>query len=307
MIMIGGDNLSLDYTIVGLLAQTGFSEVFMSDMRPMILWAASVGPFSADPIFERHMKEFLSRLDLITVRETATLDYLRSIGITENVQLVADPAFLLKPQPLSLDEIVRTDVGTDLLGLNLSPLVDDAQYGRQQIDAKSTATDIVRFVEKAVQEFGLSVVLVPHVDPLGQPYGTSDTEYMKPIFERLRHLGNRVALAPSTLNAAQLKYVIGNCRYFIGARTHSTIASLSSGIPTISIAYSVKARGLNRDLFGHERYVLPTPQLSLATLIDGLKLLIADESDIRALLQQKIPTWQERARLSGQLLAKYLP
>lgn len=49
---------------------------------------------------------------------------------------------------------------------------------------------------------------------------------------------------------------------FIGARTHATIAAYSSLVPTLVVGYSVKARGIARDLFGTEKnYVLPVQLL----------------------------------------------
>lgn len=306
MILIGGDNFSLDYTTAGLLGQTAFSEVFLRRGTPMVLWAASVGPFAAEPVFERYMAGFLNRLDLITVRETVSQDYLHGIGVRDQVHLVADPAFLLEPEALPLDTLVPAEAGAGLLGLNLSPLVDQARYGRRPQDAQATVGEVLRFIESAVRDHDLSVVLVPHVDPLTGGPGNSDSAYLGPILAGVGHLGPRVSLAPSHLNAAQLKHLIGTCRFFIGARTHATIASLSSGVPTLSIAYSIKARGLNRDLFGHERYVLPTPQLSAASLTAGLETLLADEASIRELLGRRIPEWQQRARQSACLLARHL-
>jgi polysaccharide pyruvyl transferase WcaK-like protein len=49
----------------------------------------------------------------------------------------------------------------------------------------------------------------------------------------------------------------------VGARTHSTIAAYSSGVKTLVIGYSVKSRGIAKDLFGdYEGYVLPVQELS---------------------------------------------
>lgn len=51
-------------------------------------------------------------------------------------------------------------------------------------------------------------------------------------------------------------------RFFVGARTHATIAAYSTGVPTLVVGYSVKARGIALDLFGTEDgYVLPVQQL----------------------------------------------
>jgi len=115
-----------------------------------------------------------------------------------------------------------------------------------------------------------------------------------------------ISLAPRTLNAAQLKYLISQCRFFMGARTHSTIAGFSTGVPTASIAYSIKARGLNRDIFGHERYVIPTKALAASSLTSCLETLIAEEDAIRAHLAATVPDIRKRSALSAAYLAERL-
>ncbi|HEU0305515.1 MAG TPA: polysaccharide pyruvyl transferase family protein [Lysobacter sp.] len=101
---------------------------------------------------------------------------------------------------------------------------------------------------------------------------------------------------PHELNAAQIKYVISQLRFFIGARTHSTIAALSSGIPTVSIAYSVKARGINRDLFGNERAVLPTTEVTADSLQQSLDWLLREERSLQETLARRIPQLQDEAK-----------
>jgi polysaccharide pyruvyl transferase WcaK-like protein len=62
--------------------------------------------------------------------------------------------------------------------------------------------------------------------------------------------------------AEVLKGYISKCSFFVGARTHSTIAAYSSGVPTLVIGYSVKSRGIATDLFGtYDRYVLPVQDI----------------------------------------------
>ncbi len=106
----------------------------------------------------------------------------------------------------------------------------------------------------------------------------------------------RICLAPRRMNAVQTKFLISQCRFFIGARTHATIAAWSTSVPTVSISYSIKALGLNTDLFGDLSYVLETPRISRNTLWESLEKLRADEEKIKNLLRLKIPQWQQRAR-----------
>src|SRR3546814_18179068 len=72
---------------------------------------------------------------------------------------------------------------------------------------------------------------------------------------------------------------------------------MSSTVPTISISYSIKARGINRDLFGDLPVVLDTPSLNLQTLTEKLELLQSEEKRIKEILEKTLPEW--RARESG--------
>src|SRR3546814_6810430 len=77
---------------------------------------------------------------------------------------------------------------------------------------------------------------------------------------------------------------------------------MSSTVPTISSSYSIKARGLNRDLFGDLPVVLDTPSLNLQTLTEKLELLQSEEKRIKEILEKTLPEWRARARGAvGQL------
>ena len=67
---------------------------------------------------------------------------------------------------------------------------------------------------------------------------------------------NRVILLPNNLTAIQYKGYIARMRFFIGARTHATIAAYSNCVPTMVLGYSIKSRGIAKDLFGEEKLVL---------------------------------------------------
>ena len=55
-------------------------------------------------------------------------------------------------------------------------------------------------------------------------------------------------MAPYKLSAAEYKYLIAHCRFGVFARTHAAIAAYSSGIPCVTIGYSVKAQGIGNDM-----------------------------------------------------------
>lgn len=303
ILMIGGDVITLDYGPAPLLWNTGFAEFFLKRGMPVMLWGASTGPFSKDPEIEAYMAGFFRRLTTITVRETITQAYLAGLGVKDNVTLVADPAFILKTEQLDASSFWPAESVEGVLGFNISPLI---QKFRPPGESPAVLhSEVVAFLRDVIEKKHFSVLLVPHVDSLdGAVEGdNSDSRYMNGILEQLRDLGSRIGMVPPGMNAAQLKYLIAQCRFFIGGRTHSTIAALSSGVPTISIAYSVKAKGLNHDLFGDINYVLETPLVSRQTLADKMNLLFQEELAIHHHLSHRIGAWQEKAQISVEVLS----
>ena len=304
IVMTGGDVISLDYGLPSLIWNTRLVEPWLDDGKPTILWAASVGPFEREPAMLGYMSRFLRKLGNITVRETFTAEYMNKLGLGNLVTQVTDPAFTLAPEPVDVAPFWPEDVGNGVLGFNISPLIQKFRPAGESPDV--LRSEVVSFLRKVIDDHGWSVVLVPHVDPLDGSTENSDSHYMKPILERLDDRYKRIGQVPSSLNAAQLKDVLRQTRCFIGARTHATIGAWSSGVPTLSIAYSMKARGLNRDLFGDERHVIPTPEVSSAVLLRRFGELLREEDAIRAHLALTIPEWRQRAAIPAQLLARQL-
>lgn len=303
-VMIGGDVITLDYGLGPLLWHRAFAEDFFKDQQPTALWAASVGPFAKEPIIEKHMSEFLNRLNLVSIRESITLRYLQGIGVVNNLQAVCDPAFVMQPQAVGAEQI-GFDLRPGFLGVNVSPLI--AKWRAVGEDPTVLQREVAGFIGEAKRKHGLDCLLIPHVGPLnaGIESDNDDHRYMQAVANLAKDVPG-LKLLPKTLNAAQLKYVLGQARFFIGARTHATIGAISRGTPTVSIAYSTKARGLNKDLFGHEDYVLSTPDVSSSTLMAKLDLLVAREQAIRDQLRDVLPGTVARSRRSADLLAAEL-
>ena len=103
----------------------------------------------------------------------------------------------------------------------------------------------------------------------------------------------RVFLLPDRLNAMQYKGYVKRLSGLVAARTHVSIAAYSTFVPTLVIGYSVKARGIARDLFGEEAgHLLPAQELSgEAELIAAYDALMKRGDAEREQLQRRIPSY----------------
>jgi colanic acid/amylovoran biosynthesis protein len=305
IVMTGGDVISLDYGLPSLVWNTRLVEPWLDQGKPAILWAASVGPFDREPALVPYMARFLKKIGLVTVRESISSAYLAGLGLSPSQLADAtDPAFTLSPEVMDVSGFWPKESGRGVLGFNVSPVIQ--RFRPTGEPPEVLRNEIAKFLRGVVDELGLSVLLLPHVDPLDGNPENSDTHFMRPLLAELADRSSRITMLPPTLNAAQLKHVLGRTSCFIGARTHATIGALSSGVPTLSIAYSTKARGINRDLFGDERHVIPTPEVSAAELRRRLDMLLAEQEAVRAHLARRLPEWRERAAIPARLLRQHL-
>ncbi len=143
--------------------------------------------------------------------------------------------------------------------------------------------------------------LIPHVTiPI-----SNDHEFMQRALSLINDENDDIILISPGYNAAETKWLISRMTLFAGARTHSTIAGLSSGVPTLSFAYSIKAQGINRDIFGHTDYCLDPTDLDTEGVASRITSMLDESAAIRNDLAGRIPGVQ-RAALSAGMGLKHL-
>lgn len=273
---IGGDNYC--YGAVGILSD--LNTLIHKRGGKTILWGCSIDPEVITPEIAENLRQY----DLITVRESITQMALKAAGVENNVKSVADPAFLLDVRETPLPEGF---IPGHTIGLNLSPLI------LKYTDKKETALEsFYKLVEEILETTQDQIALIPHVTKKGN----DDLEVLEPLFRRFKDT-KRVLLIPD-MDCMALKYIISQCRLFIGARTHATIAAYSTLVPTMVIGYSVKSRGIAVDLFGtEENYVIPIQTVHHPNdLIAGFHWLDQNEQKIREHLHCVIPPYKEKAQ-----------
>jgi polysaccharide pyruvyl transferase WcaK-like protein len=127
-----------------------------------------------------------------------------------------------------------------------------------------------------------------------------DRTILKKLYEEFNRNPRLILMEDHT--APELKYIVSQCRLFVGARTHATIAAYSRCVPTLVVGYSVMARGIASDLFGTEEgYVLPVQSLKEPMELTNAFQEMADrEEEIRAHLNQMLPNYCACAKAAVQ-------
>jgi colanic acid/amylovoran biosynthesis protein len=296
-LQVGGDNFTLDYGRP--IKYMRLNDYLIRSGMPVILWGASVGPFEEDIKFAPRIFANLHAMRAIFVRESHSHEYLRSNKFASSLYRMSDPAFLMEPVEPIQQKIGYPNSLADI-GLNLSPLMAKYITGGDLTAWVKIAAEIVQCIIKTTNR---NVVLIPHVTWAQ----TNDYTFLCDVVEccAQKNIKN-VFCVSDKLSAAEIKWVISRCTVFAGARTHATIAAISTHVPTLSLAYSRKASGLNNDIFGNQDYCFQPNQTTPSNVAKSIADLLENRESIRNQLAIKIPKIQENALQSGALLRKII-
>ena len=273
-ISVGGDNYCYEWSAKQAVE---LDKEIRKHCATSILWGCSVNPEAITP----EVREDLAGFDLITARESITYNLLKSIN--PHTVRVADPAFLLERVDLPLPNGFQEG---NTVGINISPLI--MKYGTANSLILDNYRSLIRYI---LEETDMSICLIPHVIWSFN----NDLEPNNILYDEFRNFRRVTRILDG--NCSELKGYIARCRFFVGARTHATIAAYSTCVPTLVVGYSVKSRGIAQDLFGtDEGYVLPVQKLvSVDDLKNSFKQILEQEQKLRERLVDVIPVYKELA------------
>ena len=302
-ISIGGDNYCYENMLGDLrLANSAFNR---RGTRTVLL-GCSIEP---ELLKRKEIAEDLRKYHTIIARESITYEALKEAfgktskeisektdkGMAEAVSggcpevlCFPDPAFTLMAKELPLPEGFAKG---NTVGINVSPMIQDNE--KKSGVTMENYKELISFI---IQNTDMQITLIPHV----VWERNDDREPLHELYRAFADTGRVVEIGDG--GCEELKGFIGRCRFFVGARTHATIAAYSMGVPTLVAGYSVKARGIARDLFGtDENYVLPVQSLEKKDdLTKGFQWLLSHEKEVREKLGEVMPGYKERALETGK-------
>ena len=271
---VGGDNYCYGNTAMYAYLNRAFGRQGVKT----VLWGCSIEP---DVAAAPSVSEDLRHYALVAARESITYEAVKAAG--PHAVQKPDPAFYMQPSPCGMDK--RFSQG-EVIGINISPMIiqNERNAGTAYINYKN-------LIQYLLDSTDASIALIPHV-----VWASNDDRVpLKQLYDDFDQNPRLILVGDHT--APELKYIISKCSFFVGARTHATIAAYSTGVPTLVVGYSVKARGIARDLFGTEDgYVLPVQQLRESNELTQAFIRLYENRDaIRTHLNETLPGYIARS------------
>lgn len=232
----GGDSFSDIYGLKRLWRKLLHKQMVLLSRTPLVLAPQTYGPLKhriAKPWFV-HVVDRAAR---VFTRDDLSEEFLGGLGI-EGATVATDVAVTLPwdRARFQLPETARVRVGINVSGL----LWNGGYTGANQFNLKTDYRQYCNALVEGLLQDGYEVHLVPHV--LTRDWESPLEDDFRASVE-LRSTFPACLLAPRFASPVEAKSYISRMNAFVGSRMHATIASFSSGIPTVPVAYSRKFKG----------------------------------------------------------------
>jgi len=272
LLVSGGGGLLQDATSLRSLAYyAGVLWLARMAGKPTAILAQSIGPLRTR-LGRLLTRQAARRASLVTVRDLASAELLRSIGVTRDVTVTADPAFLVEPSPSAPAE--PADLGLCLRAW---------RGGEKAVEAA------IEGVGRWAERENATVAVLSFHEPADAPVAA----------KALERLGSRGRLVRIYGQPALAAAIIGQFRVVVGARLHALILASAAAVPWVGLAYDPKVAALA------EAVGLPAlapDAVAAEQVMASLQQVRQVEGEVRARLRQELSRWREMARRNVELL-----
>jgi polysaccharide pyruvyl transferase CsaB len=289
LFILGGGGILFDAE-----AHLYLREVALAQERqvPVMVYAISAGPLR-DPAAQKLTRTCLSRATAVTVRERRALQVLEEIGVHRDIEVTADPALLLEPEPLPADALKREGLeGRRLVGVSVrepgaaAPDLDEGHYHALLANA----------ADYMVDRLDADLVFVP------MERQVLDTQHCHAVVSQMAH-AQRATVLKGEYTSGQMLTIIGRFAFAVGMRLHFLIFAALQRVPFVALPYASKVTGF---LDAMEMPMPPLHQVNAGRLIAHIDRSWDLQKDLQSRIDRALPALQERARANNKIAVQLL-
>ncbi len=265
--------------------------------KKLVLLPQTIGPFTSK-VGSAIARIVLKRAQVIYSRDKTGLKTTRGLlqlkDDNSKLRFCHDMAFAVDavlPSKLEIEGFQPLQNGTSVLvGLNVSGLLMAGGYTQNNMFGLGVSYQqlVYDLIDMFITKKSARVLLVPHVLAAADDL-ESDVGACEGIFDALKSkYQGRIGLTRGMYDYNEIKYVIGQCDFFVGARMHACIGALSQNIPTVPIAYSDKFVGIMESL-GLQSLVVDPRSMKEPEIFEVIERVYGARDAVRRELETIIP------------------
>jgi polysaccharide pyruvyl transferase CsaB len=290
LLILGGGGILYDAD-----ARTYLREVSLAREKhiPVMAYAIGAGPLN-HAAAQAAVRDNLADAVVVTVREKSAHRVLEEAGLHRDVVVTADPALLLRPEPLPRGVLKHEGLEgrRRLIGMS----VREPGVAAPDLDEKVYHALLANAADFIVDRYDADVVFVP------MERSVLDTQHSHAVIAKMLR-AQRATVLKGEYTSGQVLSWMGKFDFALGMRLHFLIFAAIQGTPFVALPYSGKVSGFL------EALGLPAPPLNLVNA--GRLIAYLDESwdrrrSMRTQIAQALPALQERARETHRILLEVL-
>src|SRR4051812_23464022 len=256
---------------------------------PVMLYAVGAGPLH-DPAVQAAVREALEHVETITVRERSAQQTLETAGVHREIKVTADPALLLKPEPLPRG-VLRSE-GLEgrrrLIGMS----VREPGVAAPDLNPDVYHALLANAADYMVDRYDAEIVFVP------MERSVLDSQHSHAVIALMLR-AQRATVLKGEYTSGQLLSLMSKFSFVLGMRLHFLIFAALRGVPFVALPYAGKVTGLLEDL------KVPTPPYKLVNpgrLIAHLDDAWDRRRQIKLNLAKSVAPLQKRAQETHRIL-----
>jgi polysaccharide pyruvyl transferase CsaB len=290
VLLIGGGGILFDAEARIYLRE---AQIAREKGVQVMVYAVGAGPLT-DPVVQAAVRDVLDEVDVITVRERSAHQTLEEAGVHREITVTADPALLLKPEPLPRNLLKGEGLEgrRRLIGMS----VREPGVAAPDIDPEEYHALLANAADYMVDRFDADVVLVP------MEHSMLDVQHSHAVIAQMLR-AQRAMVLKGEYTSGELLSLMSKFDFAVGMRLHFLIFAALRGVPFVALPYSGKVSGFLDELG------VPAPPLNLVNA--GRLIAYIDQSwdqsrSLKAKLEKTVPVLQKRAQETHRILLELL-
>ncbi|HOB30276.1 MAG TPA: polysaccharide pyruvyl transferase CsaB [Bacillota bacterium] len=289
LVIFGGGSLLQDATSFrSLLYYLSIINLAHIYKKPVIVYANGIGPIRSR-LGRVLTKRALETVEAITVRDAESRDELIEMGVTKDIEVTADPAFLLEPSPdYVVDEILQShglDSKTDIVWIAL-----------RDINAPDWFHGQIKTLISTLREQGLS--------PCFLAMQSKDLKLTNALNQELAEMDQDPLPVISNISPEETLGILELGQFCLGMRLHTLILSAKAGIPFMGVYIDPKIGAFCRSTGLPQ---LPYPQKEPNfDLVEEFSALMENADTYKNILNEKLSILSSLAQQNIDIVLSHL-
>jgi polysaccharide pyruvyl transferase CsaB len=205
---------------------------------PVMIYAVGAGPLK-EPIIQEHVRTVLNKVDTLTVRDRRSQQILEESGVERQILVTADPALLMKPEPIEYQRLKREGISGKKHIVGMS--VREVGVAAPDLREEHYHALLANAADYMIERFDVDVLFIP-LEPK-----TFDLQHSHAVMARMLR-PQRASVLQGTYTSGQILAIINRCEFVVGMRLHFLIFSAIQGVPFVALPYSPKVAGFLDDM-----------------------------------------------------------